>query len=195
MSSSAQKVQKLVDGNSRSPDERPEGARSQLFMLRNREVCPNTILDEDQVAAYLPDSLPTVSLESFRRLFAGKFANRDTNPPSDCDYDGCELRIEPASSKGLLVLGPEPGPNGLLDILERFLLVLPLGDASGQSRTLRNEPAFLVFLESHVKQQDPASAGILRSWGLGRDWRDWGLVCVLHSARSCRSPVRLGLSR
>ncbi len=48
---------------------------------------------------------------------------------------------------GLLVLGPEPGGNGLFDVVEGFLLVPSLGDAAGEGGYFGNDPAILGVVE------------------------------------------------
>lgn len=120
------------------------------------------------------------------------FASRDTRRLSDGDDDRRELRAGPSGEQGLLVLGPQSGSNGLLDVLDRFLLVDSLRNASRQSRTFRHETACLVFLEGRVKQHGPASIEIVRYRVPGEmKSREPGVWSTFYSLRGQASPAPL----
>jgi hypothetical protein len=56
-----------------------------------------------------------------------------------------------AGGESLLIFRPEPCRDGFLDVLQGFLLVLALGDASWECRALGNEPTVFRLLECHMK--------------------------------------------
>ncbi len=58
---------------------------------------------------------------------------------------------------GFLILGPEPRRDGFLDIGERFLFRLPLGEAARQSRALGYDPAIFVRCQNNMKHRDESS--------------------------------------
>jgi hypothetical protein len=53
-----------------------------------------------------------------------------------------------------LILGPEPGLNGLFDVLKRLGLIFALRDTAGQRQALSDDPAVFGFLECYVKQHE-----------------------------------------
>lgn len=84
------------------------------------------------LAASLPEMLPSLA----------------TRLDSDEDFALVCLRV---FGRGLLIFGPKPSGNRFLDVGQSLLLVLSLRDASGQSRTLGDNPAVLGFGECYVE--------------------------------------------
>src|SRR5579864_2380802 len=109
------------------------------------------------ITRWLP-TCPRVFHPAFSKARAASFPemlpSRATRLNGDEDFALVRLRV---FRRSLLILGPQPRGNRFLDVGQRLLLVLPLGDASGQGRTFGNNPAVLSFGERYVEDH----AGIL----------------------------------
>ncbi len=55
-----------------------------------------------------------------------------------------------------MIFGPEPGGDGLLDIVQGLFFVPALGDTAGEGRTLDHEPAVFVLFQGHMKNHGSA---------------------------------------
>jgi hypothetical protein len=89
------------------------------------------------LAASLPEMLPS----------------RATRLNRDQDFELTDLAR--LGRHRLLVFSPEPRGNRFLDVAERFLLILALGNASRQGRAFNNDPTVFCLRESYVKDHAP----------------------------------------
>ena len=160
-----------------------------FLMLRNRKIAANSWTNQHEMAALSPESLPNCSRERFGCFFTGDVREcshttrltatalllRHTSlwkTQSVCGFarlnryeDGCTIRRKRKNC--LLVFGPHPCFDRVLDVRHGFLLVAALGHASWQGRAFNDDPAvfggFHGDVECHEASQLDSSA-VTVSW-------------------------------
>src|SRR6185295_13337031 len=102
------------------------------------------------MATDLPQRLPACPLESLRG-----FLSRDIAKFSHERLDRHNNRLRSVllrqRCQSLLVLSPQPGGYGLLDVRKRFFVIFALRYATGKSRTLGYDPTVLGVFKCNVE--------------------------------------------
>jgi hypothetical protein len=109
-------------------------------------------LTHHEMAAYLAGCPPTSFFEGF-----GRFSARDVSPFAHglhCHNQRLLLLPFGKPRNRLLIFSPHPGGDGLLDVLDRFLLVFPLRNTAGMCRTFGDNPSDVGFLKQDAKKHD-----------------------------------------
>ncbi len=140
----------LINGELGSTDKTSQSADGKLLVLRHREIGSTPRPTEHNMTADLPQDVPPSFLKGLDGLHAGDVCKTSHGLDSNNHLmlsvgqglRGCDL----------LILGPEPGLNGFLDVGQGLLLVLALGNATRESRTLRDYPAIFCVVYGDVKQ-------------------------------------------
>ena len=147
--------QELVNRHSAATDERPQRTDRKLLVLRNREVDTDARLHQHHVTADLPELAPSGPFKDLDRAPA-----RDIGEAShrrlDGDDDRLALRVARQASGSLLVFGPEPRGDCLLDVAQGFLFALALGNAAGKRRALDDKPAVFSLFNHDVEYHMPS---------------------------------------
>ncbi len=119
-------------------------------MLWHREIHSASRFYQDDMTTNLTEDNPAGPLKGLNGLFAGDIG--ETSHKSDGDDDLLLAVVKGLGTQGFLILSPEPGLNGFLDIDQRFLFVFALRDTTGQGRTLGYQPAVFDMFNGYVKQ-------------------------------------------
>lgn len=85
-------------------DEGAESSNRKFFVLWDRKISASTLLDQDQMAPYLPGSLPT----RLRKAFAASLPEMLASLPIQLNgyHDLLATRLFGKLGGGFLVLGP-----------------------------------------------------------------------------------------
>ena len=119
-------------------------------MLGHGEIDSAARFTQDDMTSDLAEDDPPGVLKGLDGTFAGDIG--ETSHGLDGDDDLMLAVMEGLGGGDLLILGPEPGVNGFLDIGECFLFVFALGDAAGEGGALGDEPAVFRVFNGDMKQ-------------------------------------------
>jgi hypothetical protein len=142
--------QELVNSHSAAADERAKRTDREFFVLRNREIDTDARFHHDNVAADLPEFVPSGPLEGLDRALA-----RDIGEAGHRQLDGYDdrraLRVTRQIGCSLLVFGPEPRGDCLLDVAQGSFFTPALGNAAGKCRALYDKPAVFCLFNDDVE--------------------------------------------